>query len=182
MDVTVSDPPLARALLGSTRAGLLWLPVRVYLGYQWLSAGLGQLRDPAWMDGSRVLAFWWDAVDGPGSHDHMSASFAWYRWFLGWLIDANASDLVARLVVFGELAVGLGLVVGAFVGIAAFFGAVMNMNFMLAGDASSNPLLFLGAVGLMLAWRIAGHYGVDRWLLPSVGTPWTSRAEDTART
>ena len=26
---------------------------------------------------------------------------------------------------------------------------------------------------LILAWRIAGYYGVDRWLLPLLGTPWT---------
>jgi hypothetical protein len=28
------------------------------------------------------------------------------------------------------------------------------------------------AVGLMLAWKIAGSYGADRVLLPLVGTPW----------
>jgi thiosulfate dehydrogenase (quinone) large subunit len=26
---------------------------------------------------------------------------------------------------------------------------------------------------LILAWRIAGYYGVDRYLLPLLGTPWT---------
>jgi hypothetical protein len=25
----------------------------------------------------------------------------------------------------------------------------------------------------ILAWRVAGYYGVDRWLLPLLGTPWT---------
>lgn len=25
----------------------------------------------------------------------------------------------------------------------------------------------------MLAWRVAGYYGVDRYLLPLLGTPWT---------
>ena len=29
-------------------------------------------------------------------------------------------------------------------------------------------------VGLMLGWRVAGYYGLDRWLLPTVGTPWPS--------
>jgi thiosulfate dehydrogenase (quinone) large subunit len=46
--------------------------------------------------------------------------------------------------------------------VAAFFGALMNMNFMLAGSASTNPALFFLAVGLMLAWKVAGHYGLDR--------------------
>jgi thiosulfate dehydrogenase [quinone] large subunit len=24
----------------------------------------------------------------------------------------------------------------------------------------------------MLAWKVAGYYGVDRYLLPMLGTPW----------
>ncbi len=48
----------------------------------------------------------------------------------------------------------------------------MNMNFLLAGSASTNPVLFFLAVGLMLAWKVAGYYGLDRVLLPLVGTPW----------
>jgi thiosulfate dehydrogenase [quinone] large subunit len=46
------------------------------------------------------------------------------------------------------------------------------MSFLLAGSASTNPVMFTLAVGLMLAWRVAGYYGVDRWLLPRLGTPW----------
>jgi thiosulfate dehydrogenase [quinone] large subunit len=60
----------------------------------------------------------------------------------------------------------------ATVGVAAFFGAFMNMSFLLAGSASSNPIMFTLAVGLMLAWKVAGYYGVDRYLLPRLGTPW----------
>jgi thiosulfate dehydrogenase [quinone] large subunit len=48
----------------------------------------------------------------------------------------------------------------------------MNMSFLLAGSASTNPVMFTLAVGLMLAWRVAGYYGLDRYLLPMLGTPW----------
>jgi len=58
------------------------------------------------------------------------------------------------------------------VGIAAFFGAFMNWNFMMAGTASTNPLLFTLAILLILSWKVAGHYGADRFLLPILGTPW----------
>jgi thiosulfate dehydrogenase (quinone) large subunit len=66
--------------------------------------------------------------------------------------------------------------VGALTGVAAFFGALMNMSFLLAGSGSSNPVLFTLAVGLMLAWRVAGYYGVDRYLLPMLGAPWSPGA------
>lgn len=67
----------------------------------------------------------------------------------------------------------MGLILGALTGIAAFFGVLMNFNYLLAGTVSTNPILgFLGIL-LVLAWRIAGYWGLDRWLLPLLGTPWT---------
>ena len=72
----------------------------------------------------------------------------WYTWF-------------AKLIAIGEALVGIGLIVGALVGIAAFFGTFMNFNFMMAGSASSNPVLFGLAVFLVLGWKIAGYFGVD---------------------
>jgi thiosulfate dehydrogenase [quinone] large subunit len=49
------------------------------------------------------------------------------------------------------------------------------MSFLLAGSASVNPILFTFAVGLILAWKVAGYYGVDRYLLPRLGVPWHAR-------
>ena len=102
-------------------------------------------------------------------------SFEWYRDFINFLLNGHHQTWFAWLVAFGELAVGIGLVVGALVGVAAFFGALMNMSFLLAGSASSNPVLFTMAIGLMLAWKVAGYYGVDRYLLPMLGTPWHAK-------
>ena len=68
--------------------------------------------------------------------------------------------------------IGIALVLGAFVGIAAFVGGFLNWNFIMAGTASTNGLLFAIAIVLMLAWKVAGWYGLDRWLLPLIGTPW----------
>ncbi len=78
----------------------------------------------------------------------------------------------AKLVAYGEVLVGLGLIVGALVGVAAFFGTLMNFSFMLAGTTSTNPVLFGLAVFLVLAWKVAGYWGLDRYLLPALGTPW----------
>ena len=169
----LEDPPLARALFSSTGAAWLWLVVRLYVGYEWLEAGLHKVADPAWMSGgTALLSYWQRAVAVPAPPARAAISYDWFRSFLQVLIDYDTSAWFARVVVLGEVAVGLGLIVGAFVGVAAFFGALMNMNFMLAGSASTNPVLFFLAVGLMLAWKVAGYYGLDRVLLPLVGTPW----------
>ncbi len=84
-----------------------------------------------------------------------------------------AAPVLTYVVTFGEILVGLGLIFGVLTGIAAFFGLFMNLNFMLAGAVSINPIIGSLALFLMLAWRIAGYYGVDRYLLPLLGTPWT---------
>ncbi len=88
------------------------------------------------------------------------------------LLDAQAYTWFAKVVVYGEVLVGIALILGAFTGVAAFFGAMMNWNFMMAGSASTNPVLFIIAVALIMAWKVAGHIGADFFLLRWIGTPW----------
>jgi thiosulfate dehydrogenase [quinone] large subunit len=57
----------------------------------------------------------------------------WYTWF-------------AKLIAYGEVLIGIALIVGAFVGIAAFFGAFLNWNFVMAGAAGTNAVLFTLAI------------------------------------
>ena len=45
----------------------------------------------------------------------------------------------------------------------------MNMSYLLAGTASTNPIMFALAMGVIMAWKVAGYYGVDRYLLPAAG-------------
>ena len=51
----------------------------------------------------------------------------------------------------------------------------MNMSYLLAGSTSVNPIMFAFTIGLILAWKVAGYYGVDRYLLPRLGVPWGAR-------
>ncbi|MBI2023749.1 DoxX family protein [Candidatus Giovannonibacteria bacterium] len=146
----------------------LWLIVRVYLGYQWLMAGWGKWYPAeghsAWTK-DVLLGFWQKAVQIPTPPARPAISYDWYRSFLQMLIDTDSASWMAPLIAYSEVLVGLALILGAFVGAAAFFGALMNMNFMLAGSAGVNPVYFLLAVLLMTAWKTAGWWGLDRWLL-----------------
>jgi thiosulfate dehydrogenase [quinone] large subunit len=171
---TIQDPPIARFLFSDTRIAIVWLLVRLYVGYEWLEAGYHKITqaDGGWMQtGNSLLGFWKGIVVVPQTGSPKIA-FDWYRNFIQFLIDTGSYTWFAKLVAVGEFLVGVGLILGAFVGIAAFFGALMNFNFMLAGSASTNPVLFFLAVLLMLAWKVAGYYGLDRYLLGILGTPW----------
>lgn len=172
-NITITDPPVAQALFNNTRWAWLWLIARVYLGYTWLNSGLGKLANPAWVQtGEALKGFWERAVAIPEPPARPPIAFDWYRGFLQALLDSGSYNWFSRLVVAGELLIGAALILGMFSGIAAFFGGFMNWNFMMAGSASTNPVLFVLAVFLVLAWKTAGWWGLDRWLLPLLGTPW----------
>jgi thiosulfate dehydrogenase (quinone) large subunit len=125
--------------------------------------------------GNAILAYWTRAL-GNQPNGNPVIVYPWYRAFIQFLVDSSSHPWFAKLIVFGEIAVGLGLIVGALVGVAAFFGAVMNMSFLLAGTVSTNPVLFFASILLILAWKNAGYLGVDRFLLPLFGTPWKQRS------
>jgi thiosulfate dehydrogenase [quinone] large subunit len=171
-EVEIEGPAITRFLFSNSRAGLIWLPVRLFLGLTWLGSGWGKFTGEGWLDGGSSLAAYWERAVQIPEQGRPPISYDWYRDFIQLLLDNGAESWFSYLIVFGELAVGIGLVVGALTGIAAFFGATLNMSFLLAGSASTNPIMFAFAIGLILAWKVAGYYGVDRWLLPLLGTPW----------
>ncbi|HEU5299626.1 MAG TPA: DoxX family membrane protein [bacterium] len=174
--VVYDTPAVTSAAFDTTRLAWLWLPIRLYVGWAWLTSGLGKIGNPAWVEtGAALRGFWERAATVPEPPGRPAIAFDWYRAFIQWLLEAGAYSWFAKLIVVGEVLIGAMLLLGAFTGIAAFFGAFMNWNFMMAGTASINPLLFTFSILLMLAWKVAGHYGLDRYLLPRLGTPWHPR-------
>lgn len=168
----IEDPPIARALFNDVRFSWIWLVVRLYVGWEWLSEGIIKAQTPAWAGASAgsFLTVWIGGAlkKTAGAHPDVQG---WYAQFLSAVVLPHAA-FWSYLVTYGEIAVGLGLILGLFTGIAAFFGTTMNASYLLAGTVSTNPVLFALASLLVLAWKTAGYYGVDRWLLPRLGTPW----------
>lgn len=172
---TIQDPPFAKTLFNDTRFAWLWLVLRVWLGYQWVEAALHKIENPAWVQtGDALKGFWTGAVAVPES-GRPAIAFDWYRGFIQTLLDAQAYTWFAKLVAYGELLIGIALILGLFTGFAALFGALMNWNFMMAGSASTNPVLLIIAIGLIMSWKIAGYFGLDRFVLPIIGTPWNRK-------
>jgi thiosulfate dehydrogenase [quinone] large subunit len=176
----VHDPVGWRLFLGNTYFAVLWMPLRFFVGREWLAAGEHKVRDSAWMDGGTALVapgdamgYWERVVAIPEPPARPSITYGWFRDLLQYMIDHGWESWFAKLIALGEFLVGLGLIVGALVGIAAFFGTLMNFNFLLAGSSSTNPVLFGLGVFLVLGWKVAGWWGLDRWLLPALGAPWT---------
>ena len=169
----VTDPPAALALFGQVRWAWIWIIPRLYVGWTWLKAGWGKLTNPAWV-GSEAGTALSGFINGAlakttGPHPDVQS---WYASFLQNAVLGNAGTW-SYVISFGETLVGLGLILGAFTGIAAFFGTFMNLNYLLSGSISTNPILLIVSILLILAWKTAGWWGLDRWLLPNLGTPWS---------
>lgn len=197
--IHIEEPRLARWLFAGTQAAWIWLLIRLWLGWEWLQAGWGKVfggnitwRVWDWGDPEYALTGdanigWVRAAGERGVGDNVAGfaagaieasegprpdvAFSWYVNFLEWIRD-TAHPVVGPAVAIGEVVLGLALIVGAFVGIAAFLGAVLNFSFVFAGSAGVNPAMILISGLLILAWRNAGWIGLDRWLLPAVGVPW----------
>ncbi len=168
-----ADPPFAQSLFNSPKWAWLWVIARLYVGYSWLTSGIGKLSNPAWTQtGEALKGFWERAVAIPDAPARPLIAFDWYRGFLQSMIDAGAYTWFSKIIYIGEILIGVALILGLFTGIAAFFGGFMNWNFMMAGSASTNPVLFTLSILLVLAWKTAGWWGLDRFLLPALGTPW----------
>jgi thiosulfate dehydrogenase (quinone) large subunit len=168
----ITDPPFAQALFGKVSWAWLWLIVRLYVGWTWLQAGWEKVTNPAWVGsqaGTALSGFINNALTkATGAHPDVQG---WYAAFLHNAVLPHTA-VWGNFVAFGETLVGIGLILGAFAGIAAFFGIIMNLNYLMSGSVSVNPILLMLSIFLVLAWKTVGWWGLDRWLLSALGTPW----------
>ena len=181
--VLIQDPPIARALFQSTGImSVVWLLVRLYVASDFLEAGWSKFNNPAWTSGAGtgIAGYWKGAL--AVNNGKPVITFDWYRGFIQFLVDSHAEGWFSYVIVFGELAVGLGLLFGAFTGLAAAGGLLMNMAYLLAGTTSTNPVLVILGILLILAWKNAGYVGLDRYLRPMLGTPWRQARLQTVAT
>lgn len=164
------EPAISRFFTGSTGSSPLWFVVRMYVGAEWFLAGWEKVISPAWGTSGKALAGFVAGALAKSSGANPAVQ-GWYASFLHNIVLPNAG-FFSFLVTWGEVAVGLGLLFGVLTGIAAGFGVLMNLNYLLAGTVSINPILGMIGLFLVFSWRVCGWVGIDRWLLPALGLPW----------
>ncbi|MEH7107610.1 MULTISPECIES: DoxX family protein [Bacillaceae] len=141
-------------------AAVVWTVLRIWLGFQWIEAGYHKL-----VGGFDAGGFLKGALaNATGEHPAVQA---WYADFLQSFAIPNV-HIFNVLIPWGELLVGIGLVVGLATIPALIAGAFMNLNFMLAGTTSTNPILYTAAMILLFAGAGAYYFGLDRFAVPYV--------------
>lgn len=172
-DIGIREWRFVRFLRMAQDAAPMYLGLRLFLAAEWIEAGLHKVQDPQWVQGGAALrAYWERAVAVPAPPARPAIVYPAYRAFIQFMLDNHWDVWFANLISYGEVLIGLGFLFGGLVGFAAFFALLMNFSFLFAGSTSSNPMLIMLEVVLLLGWRAAGWWGIDHFLLPRVGTPW----------
>jgi thiosulfate dehydrogenase [quinone] large subunit len=136
------------------------LPLRAFLGATFTYAGLQKLADPGYLD-----------PHNPTSAAHqmllLRASSP-----IGPLLalSTHTPTLVSLLIAVGELAVGLGTLLGLWTRIAAAGGALLSLTFFLTVSWNTRPYYYGADIGFTFSWLVLlafGSVGVlsaDAWL------------------
>jgi uncharacterized membrane protein YphA (DoxX/SURF4 family) len=114
------EPAISKFFFASEGSSVLWFVVRMYVGAEWLLAGWEKVTSPAWGTSGKALAGFVSGALAKTTGPNPSVQ-GWYAWFLQHVVLPNAG-LFSVLVSWGEVAVGLGLLLGILTGIAAGFG------------------------------------------------------------
>jgi thiosulfate dehydrogenase [quinone] large subunit len=151
----------------------VWLILRLWLGAAWLQAGWGKLfgdKASAWVGseaGVAVAGFLNKALE-------RGTAPAWYADFIREIALPNAT-LFSYLVAYGEVLVGMALIVGLLTNFAALMGIAMNLAYLFSGTISKNPQMLLAESAIVFAGLAAGYYGIDRYLIPRIRN-WLAQA------
>lgn len=145
-------------------SAIFWLIIRLYVGWAWFEAGYEKLIGGMWLGsnaGNIIKGFLNGALAKTGgAHPDV---MAWYAWLINHVFIPTA-PLLSYLVVFGEIIVGIALILGLCTKRAAKVGAFMNLNYLLAGTVSTNPFLLILQLFLIKGSKVAGWIGVDRFI------------------
>ncbi|MEH7097261.1 DoxX family protein [Neobacillus vireti] len=148
---------------------LLLTVVRLYLGWLWLKAGWGKISSEKF-DASGFL---YGAVKNmTGEHPSVQP---WWGEFLK-EVAIPYVDLFNVIVPWGELFVGIGLILGLFTSFSILMGLTMNFAYMLSGTTSTNPQMVLLGMFILVAGNNAGKIGLDRWIVPVINKMIISKA------
>lgn len=148
---------------------VIWTVIRVYVGWEWLSAGIGKVfgqGSASWVGpnaGAAITGFLKGAL-AKTSGQHPDVQW-WYASFIENIALPNATTF-GYVVAWGEIFVGLGLILGFLTTIALFAGILMNMSYLLAAAISTNPILLFLEGLLLWAGAAAYYWGIDRAFLP----------------
>lgn len=118
------------------------VPLRIFLGVTFIYAGLDKLTDSAFM-----------SANGPGSVGELMRSVR-DSSAIPALVDLSlkSPEGFGYAIAFGELAVGLGILVGLLARLAAVGGALISLSLWLTVSWQTEPYYYGNDLAYLMAW------------------------------
>ncbi|QDY78599.1 DoxX family protein [Streptomyces qinzhouensis] len=118
------------------------LPLRIFLGVTFVYAGLDKLDDKTFL-----------AAQGSGSIGELMRSVR-DTSAVPWLVDRALTDPVAfgEAIAWGEIAVGVGTLVGLLGRLAALGGALISLSLWLTVSWQTTPYYYGNDLAYLMAW------------------------------
>lgn len=157
--------------------GYVLLPLRLFLGITFVYAGVQKITDPHFFHkgtpdyiGNQIIGF----AHGSPLHDILMHQVLSHAVLFGWVVA------------LGEIAIGLGTLVGFLLRPAAFFGAVLSFLFFLTASWHVFPYFYGADIVFVFAWitlflngpLATGYPSIDGWL---INTVYESRLRERSR-
>lgn len=135
--------PFIRPWAPSSLTAVMLAPLRLFLGLTFVYAGIQKLTDPQYF-----------SPGAPGYIGRQITTFATGSPIRGLLIHIAAPHAVAfgALVAWGELAIGVGALLGLLLRPAAFFGALLSLLFFLSASWRVRPYFYGSDIVFLFAW------------------------------
>ncbi len=137
----------------------LFTLIRVYLGWTWLTHGwekisAGNFNATGFLSGALSQT--------SGQHPAVQS---WWGFFIENVALPNVG-LFNILVPWGEVLVGLAILLGVFTTFATLMGMLMNFSYLFSGSTSVNPQMLLLEIFILIAGFNAAKIGLDYWIHP----------------
>lgn len=124
-------------------SGRVLLPLRLFLGVTFVYAGIQKLTDPQFFNplaagfiGKQIMAF----ATGSPIHNFLIHFALPHATFFG------------AFVAFGEIAIGIGTLIGFLFRPAAFFGILLSLMFFLSASWRVHPYFYGADIVFVFAW------------------------------
>lgn len=140
--------------------GWLILPLRAFLGVTFIYAGLQKLANPTYLNPSNPSS----VVGQMRLLRHVSPIGP----LLG--LSLHAPTAVGLMIAFGELAVGVGVLLGLWTRLAALGGMALSLTFLLTVSWRTTPYYYGSDIVFFFAWTVLLGFGagnvlsLDGWL------------------
>lgn len=163
----------------------MFAPLRLFLGITFVYAGIQKLTDPQFF-----------SPDSAGYIGRQISAFAAGSPIRALLLNLALphAALFGSLVAWGELAIGIGALLGLLLRPAAFFGALLSMLFFLSASWRVHPYFYGSDIVFLFAWltvllagpAAGGWFALDTrlaaWLAAHIPPESSARFERAANT